>query len=227
MTKPAGRPPLLGMFRSRIMAALSSLFNLLVLNLAFLVVSLPLVTVPIAVNAAWTALDRWRAGGEDRVVREFLIAIRSSPLLPTTLLVGVPLAVTAVTVEEVHYFIGGDSLGARVCFGLGLAAFVVALTSLGYILLLVARRSPGHASEIWSLSIRLAVRNLVVTGPLFLVEIVVAALLALLDPPLLLIGLPVALFWLMRLTAQFGLRRAERSPTFEGTRTSGVRGQGG
>jgi hypothetical protein len=132
----------------------------------------------------------------------------------------------AVTVEEVHYFVRGDSLGDRVCFGLGLAAFVIALTSLGYILLLVARGAQGQASEIWSLGIRLAVRNLVVTGPLFLVEMVVAALLALLDPPLLLIGLPVALFWLMRLTAQFGLRRADRWPTLGGTRASGAGGQG-
>jgi hypothetical protein len=136
------------------------------------------------------------------------------------------LAVTALTVEEVHYFIRGDSLGARICFGLGLAAFVIALTSVGYILLFVARRFQGQAGEIWSLAIRLAVRNLFVTGPLFLVEIVVAALLALLDPPLLIIGLPVALFWMMRLTAQFGLRRAERGPTFRGTWTSGASGQG-
>jgi hypothetical protein len=226
MTKAAENPPLLGIFRSRVMAALSSLFNLLMLNLVFLVVCLPVVTVPIAVNGAWTALDRWRAGGEDRVAREFLIAIRSGPVLRTTLLVGVPLAVTALTVEEVHYFIRGDSLGARICFGLGLAAFVIALTSVGYILLFVARRFQGQAGEIWSLAIRLAVRNLFVTGPLFLVEIVVAALLALLDPPLLIIGLPVALFWMMRLTAQFGLRRAERGPTFRGTWTSGASGQG-
>ncbi len=165
MTKAAVNPPLLGIFRSRVMAALGSLFNLLVLNLVFLVVSLPLVTLPLAVNAAWTALDRWRAGGEDRVVREFLLALRSSPVPRTTLLVGVPLAVTALTVEEVHYFIRADGLGARICFGFGLAAFVVALTSLGYILLVVARRFPGDASEIWSLGIRLAVRNLFVTGP--------------------------------------------------------------
>jgi hypothetical protein len=226
VTKAAENPPLLGIFRSRVMAALSSLFNLLVLNLVFLVVSLPLVTVPIAVNGAWTALDRWRAGGEDRVVREFLIAIRSSPVLRTTLLVGVPLVVTALTVEEVHYFIRGDSLGARICFGFGLAAFVIALTSLGYILLLVARGFQGQPSEIWSLGIRLAVRNLFVTGPLFIVEIGVAALLALLNPSLLLIGLPVALFWMMRLTAQFGLRRAQRRPTFVGARSSGAGREG-
>ncbi len=208
MTKEPQRPPLLGIFRSRVMAALTTLLNLLLLNVVFLVACLPVVTVPLAVNAAWTALDRWRVDGEDRVVREFLVAIRSSPVLRTALLVGVPLVVTALTVEEVHYFVRGDSLGSRVCLGLGLAAFVIALTSLGYVLLLGARRCQGRASEIWSLGIRLGVRNLLVTGPLFAVEIVVAALLALLDPPLLLIGLPVALFWLMRLTAQFGLHRA-------------------
>jgi hypothetical protein len=49
---------------------------------------------------------------------------------------------------------------------------------------------------------------LLATGPLFVVEILGATLLALLDPPLLMIGLPLALLCLMRLTARFGLRRA-------------------
>jgi hypothetical protein len=59
-----------------------------------------------------------------------------------------------------------------------------------------------------SLSLRLAIRNLFITGPLFVVEIVGATLLALLDPPLLMIGLPLAVLSLMRLTARSGLRMA-------------------
>ena len=64
-----------GIFRSRIMVALGSLFNFLLLNLALLITSLPVVTLPLAVVATWTALDRWRCDGEDRVVREFLEGI--------------------------------------------------------------------------------------------------------------------------------------------------------
>ena len=55
------------------------------------------------------------------------------------------------------------------------------------------------------MSVRLAVRNLLATGPLFVVEVLGATLLALLDPPLLMIGLPLALLCVMRLTARFGL----------------------
>lgn len=193
------------------MAALAWIFNMLVLNLALLVASLPVVTMPVAAKAAWTALDRWRSGGEDRVVREFVTALRSGQPLRTTVLVGVPLAMAAVSVEEVHYFLRGSDLMARTCFGLGLAALVVTVTALGYVLLLVARSPWPSAGALWSLCIRLAVRNLFVTGPLFVIEIAGAAFLALADPALLLIGLPVALVYAMRATAQYGLHRAEKA----------------
>ena len=49
-----------------------------------------------------------------------------------------------------------------------------------------------------------------VTGPLFLAEIAVVTAATLIDPELLLLGLPLLLLALMRLTAQFGLRRAEQ-----------------
>ena len=48
------------------------------------------------------------------------------------------------------------------------------------------------------------------TGPLFVVEFATAALLLLLDPALALIGLPILLLQCLRLTAQLGLRKAER-----------------
>ena len=60
------------------------------------------------------------------------------------------------------------------------------------------------------MSARLAVRNLLVTGPLFLAEIALVTAATVIDPALLLLGLPLLLLQLMRLTAQFGLRRAER-----------------
>ena len=75
------------------MAALATLFNVLALNLVLLIaVAAGHHAAPAAVNAASVALDRWRGEGEDRVVREFLLALRSRPPLRTTLLVGVPLA---------------------------------------------------------------------------------------------------------------------------------------
>ncbi len=194
--------------RGRVMAALGSVFNFLALNLAVLIVSLPVVTVPLAFVAVTIALDRWRTDGEDRVVREFFAALRSLPPLPTTVLAGAPLVVAGIGAEEVHYFAHGGEPVDWVCLGFGSAALFLAVTALGYVLLLAARHPTVRASEIWSLSVRLAVRNLLATGPLFVVEVLGATLLALLDPSLLIIGLPLALLFLMRVTAQFGLRRS-------------------
>jgi hypothetical protein len=191
------------------MAALATLFNFLALNLALLIASLPVVTLPAAVNAATVALDRWRGEGEDRVVREFIITLRSRPLLPTTAAAGVPLAAVAIGVAEAYHFAHGTRLPDQVGLGFVGSALLITVTALGYVFLLAARNPAAPAADLWSLSARLAIRNLFVTGPLFLAEIAVVSVLAVIDPELLLLGLPLLLLQLMRLTAQFGLRRAE------------------
>ena len=88
------------------MTALTTMFNFLALNLVLLIASLPVVTLPAAINAATVALDRWRGEGEDSVVREFVTALRSRPPLRTTLLTGVPLAAVVTGLAEVHHFSG-------------------------------------------------------------------------------------------------------------------------
>jgi hypothetical protein len=191
------------------MAALATLFNFLALNLALLIASLPVVTLPAAVSAATVALDHWRGEGEDRVVREFITALRSRPFLRTTATAGVPLAAVAVGVAEIHHFARGASLPDRASLGLAASALLITLTALGYVFLLAARDPAAPAADLWSLSARLAIRNLLVTGPLFLAEIAVVTALAMADRELLLLGLPLLLLQLMRRTAQFGLRRAE------------------
>jgi hypothetical protein len=189
------------------MAALASAFNFAVLNLVLLVAALPVITLPAAISAASVALDRWRNEGEDRVIREFVTALRRTPLR-TTAAAGVPLAAAVLGVAEIRYFLRGGSLADRLGLGLGLGALVITLTALGYVFLLAARRPGLPPGELWSLSARLAVRNLLVTGPLFLAEIAAAAALTLIDPPLLLLGVPVLLLFVMQRTAQLGLRRA-------------------
>ncbi len=195
-----------------IMAALGSAFNVLALNLVLLLVSLPVVTVPLAINAATTALDRWRDEGEDSVVREFFTVLRSPRPGRTTAAVGIPIAAIGVGLAEARYFLHSyvqhGGLVSRAGLGLGLAALLITLTALGYVFLLAARHPRLPAAELWSLSARLAVRNLVVTGPLFLAEIAAASAAILIDPPLLIVGVPAALLLLMRLTARLGLRRA-------------------
>jgi hypothetical protein len=202
--------PVPGLFRGRIWEALGSGFNYLTLNLVFLIASLPIITLPIAINAATIALDRWRSDGEDRVVREFWTALRSGSFLRTTLLIGVPLAITAVGVEEARCFVRGDNLVDHVCFGFVLAGLLIMFTSLGYVFVLASRQPSLPPTALWSLCVHLSGQNLFVTGPLFLIEIIGATLLTLVDPALLLLGLPIALLHLMRLTAQVGLRSTER-----------------
>jgi hypothetical protein len=194
----------------RIMAALATGFNVLALNLALLIAALPIVTLPAAVSAATVALDRWRGEGEDSVIREFITALRSRPFRRTTVAAGVPLAAVAVGVAEVHHFARGASLPDRVGLGFVAVALLITLTALGYVFLLGARDPAAPAADLWSLSARLAIRNLLVTGPLFLAEIAAITIPAVIDPALLLLGLPLVLLQLMRLTAQFGLRRADR-----------------
>ena len=167
-----------------------------------------MITLPVAVNAASVALDRWRADGEDRVVREFW---RRAP---------VPAAAAdhGRARGAVRRRRAGPGRGPLLRprrhprgprgLGLGLAALLITLTALGYLFLLEARYPRLAPAELWSLCARLAVRNVLVTGPLFLAELLGAGLLTLIDTPLLLLGLPAGLLGLMRLTALLGLRRA-------------------
>ena len=96
--------PVLVSLKDRVIGALIACFDFLALNLVLLVTCLLVVTVPTALQAAMVALERWRASGEDRVVREFLAALRSRPPLRTTVTVGTPLAVAMIAAEEVHFF---------------------------------------------------------------------------------------------------------------------------
>ena len=203
--------PVLSFLKGSVVGALIACFDFLALNLVLLVACLPVVTAPMALQAAMVALERWRVSGEDRVVQEFLVALRSRPPLRTTLTVGTPLAVAAIAAEEVHFFSRGGTPGDWVSLGFGVAALLVALASIGYVLLLGARRPLMAPSDLWNMSVGLAVRNLPTTGPLFVAEFVATALLLLLDPALALIGVPILLLQSLRLTAQLGVRRVERS----------------
>jgi hypothetical protein len=199
------RPP--GLSGTPIMAALATIFNFLALNVVLPIASLPVITLPVAVNAATVALHRWRDEGEDAVVAEFIGALRSRPPLRTTVLVGVPLAAAAVGVAEVHHFIRSGSVTDRFYLGLGCGALLITLMALGYVFLLTAGEPDWSPADLWTACAGLAIRNSLITGPLFLIEIAGATALALIDPALLLLGVPLLLLQLMRLTAQFGLRR--------------------
>ena len=141
-------------------------------------------------------------------------------------MVGVPLAAAALGVIEVRHFAAGAGAAARLALGFGTVALLVTTSALGYVFLLAARGQAeleglettggvtgpavSAAAEFWTGCVRLGMTNVLVTGPLFLIEIGGAAVLAWIDPPLLLLGLPLLALQLMRVTANFGLRRAGR-----------------
>jgi hypothetical protein len=204
-----------GILGTRIMAGLTTLFNFIALNLALLIAALPIITLPAAASAATVALDRWRRDGEDRVVREFIAALRQL-IRRTTVQVGVPFAAVVLGLVEVDHFAHDRAPAGHIGLGLGLGALLITLSAIGYVLLLAARggtrtdASARPAGELWSLCASLAVRNILVTGPLFLAEIAAATALIVTVPALSLFGVPLLLLQLMRLTAQHGLRRARQ-----------------
>jgi hypothetical protein len=193
---------------TRIAAALGTLFNVLALNLVLLIAAVPVVTIPAALGAGSIALDRWRGEGEDRVVREFIDALRSGRAARDTAVIGAPLAAIILGLAEAHHFARGTSIADRAGLGFVLGALLITLSGFGYVLHFSASDPGMSPADLWSLSARLAVRNLLITGPLSVVEIAAAAALGVIDPGLLLLGLPLVLLHTMKLTARLGLRRA-------------------
>jgi hypothetical protein len=197
------------------MAWLTTLCNVLLLNLALIVASLPLITAPTAVSAASATLDRWRRQGEDQVVRQFLIEFRSRWSMRTTLSTGVPMAAAVLGLAEIRHFAQQTTLSGRAGLTLGGGALLVTLTALGYLFQLTADRPGLSPVDLWSLSARLAVRNLLVAGPLSAAPIAGVVILAGRDPAVLLLGLPVFLLHALKLIALRGLRRADMAAAIQ------------
>jgi hypothetical protein len=202
-----------GIFGTRVFAWLTTLFNALALNLAMVVASLPLITAPAAISAASAVLDQWRREGQDQVVRQFIAEFRARCSVRVTLGTGVPLAAVVLGLAEIRYFAREATLAGRVGLGLGAAALLITLAALGYLFQLTADQPGLPPVELWSQSARLAVRNLLVAGPLSAAPIAGLVVLAVRDPFVLLLGLPVFLLHALKLIARTGLRRPAESAT--------------
>ena len=202
-------------FGTRLMALLTAVFNVLALNLALVLASLPLITAPVAVSAASAALDLWARDGEDRVVRQFVLEFRVRWSARTMLSVGAPMAAVLAGLAEVRYFLpqcfraqsgpsglGGLSLGGLCLCG---GALFVTLAALGYVFQLSSDSPELPPLDLWSRSARLAARNLVTAGPLSAVPAAGLVILAARDPAVLLLGLPVFLLHALKLIARPGL----------------------
>jgi hypothetical protein len=191
---------------TRLAAVLTALFNALALNLVMIVASLPLITAPTSVSAASAVLDRWARDGEDRVIRQFLLELRDRWSARTTLGVGAPLLAVVLGVIEVRHFAPEAAPAGRAGLCLAGAALFVTLASLGYLFQLSADDPGLKPVDLWSASARLAVRNVLVAGPLSAVPAAGVALLTARSPAVLLLGLPLFLLHALKRTARRGLR---------------------
>ena len=200
-----------GIWSTRLMAGLTTVFNVLALNLVMLVAALPLITAPTAVCAASAALDQWRRDGEDRVVRQFIVEFRNRWSVRTTLAAGVPVLAAVLGLAELRHFAREATFTGRAGLALGGAALLITLAALGYVFQLATDEPDLPPVDLWSTSARLAVRNLLVAGPLSAAPIVGVAILAARDPAVLLLGLPLFLLHALKLVARPGLRRSSRA----------------
>ena len=193
---------------TRLMAALTTLFNALALNLALIVASLPLISAPAAVSAASATLDAWARDGEDRVVRQFAAEFRARWSARVALGVGGPLGAVVLGAAEVRHFAREATPTGRAGLCLAGGALLITLAALGYVFQLSAGEPGLRPVDLWSRAARLALRNLPVAGVLSAVPAAGLTLLAARDPALLLLGLPLFLLHALKLLARPGLRRA-------------------
>jgi hypothetical protein len=198
------------LFGTRLTGALGALFNVLALNLVLVVASLPLVTAPVAAAAGCAALGEWSRAGEDRVVRQFLIEFRRLWSARTIAAAGAPMLAAAVGLAEIRYFAARPALAGVAGLCLGGGALVVTVGALGYVLRLLADE-PGPRPpllDLWSLSARLAAKNLLTVAIPATVPAAGMTVLAARDPAVLLLGLPAFQLYALRRMAGPGLRRA-------------------
>jgi hypothetical protein len=198
-------PMISGLFATRVFAWLTTLFNALALNLAMIVASLPLITAPAAISAASAVLDQWR-DGQDQVVRQFIAEFRARWSVRVTLGAGIPLAAVVLGAAEVRYFAREATLAGRAGLALGAAALLITLAALGYVFQLAAAQPGLSPVDLWSRSARLALRNLLIAGPLSAAPIAGLVVLTVRDPFVLLLGLPIFLLHALKLIARTTIR---------------------
>ena len=208
------------MFGTRLMAALTTLFNALALNLAMIAASLPLVSAPAAISAASATLDAWTRDGQDQVVRQFIAEFRARWSARVALGLGGPLGALVLGAAEVRHFARAATPAGRAGLCLAGGALLVTVAALGYLFQLSADEPGLRPADLWSRAARLALRNLPVAGGLSAVPVAGLTLLAARDPAVLLFGLPLFLLHALKLLARPGLRRAAVSASTVPANTS-------
>lgn len=200
------RPPL----AVGVMHALSTVFNLFALNVVLVLTALPLLSLPLALQSAAVVIDRWRTDGEDRMVSGFLRELRAQPKGRRTVILGVPLVCVLLAAIEIRFSAHAGGAAGAVCAGLGAAGLVLTLAGLGYLLMLGVRHPGLTPTNAWYAAIVLVMTNLLGASALLVVSFVAIGLIEYRDPQLSVIGLPLALVVLVRVSAGRGMRHTEQ-----------------
>jgi hypothetical protein len=186
-------------------AALAVVFNVMALNVLLVVASLPVVTIPAGFSAAFETVYRWRALGEDRVLRSFWLSLRSRPLTKT-LAAGPAMVVAMLGGAEIIYFMRYSGFIALVCVFIGIVTSAIAVSFVAYLCLFLATSVAGYR-ELWRAAFIATCRTAALTTPVFALTTLVAVVAVLAAPALAVVGVPVLLLWAWQRVATWGAHR--------------------
>jgi hypothetical protein len=186
-------------------AALAAVFNVLALNVALVVASLAVVTIPLAVGAAFEAVYRWRTLDDDQVLRNFGLALRRRPV-KKSLVIGPALLVAILGGAESAYFTHYSGFIALVCVLIGITTAAVAVSVTAYLCLFLAT-SDASGQELWRAACVAAGRTVALTTPVLALATAAAVVTGLAVPALAVVAVPVLLLWSWQRTAAWGARR--------------------
>ena len=117
---------------------LSRIFDLLILNILWLVCCIPVVTVGASTVALYTMTLNWIAGGDKPVVKGFFTAFRQNfkQGIAVTLILAV---VAAVLVTDFHLLGREGSTGGSLLYGFCLVLLILAVALFSYVFPLLAK----------------------------------------------------------------------------------------
>jgi hypothetical protein len=186
-------------------AALAAVFNVLALNVILVVASLAVVTVPLAISAAFEAVYRWRTLGEDQVLGNFMLALRRRPIAKS-LLVGPAILAAVLGGTESAYFTHYSGFIALVCVFIGITTSAIAVSVVAYLCLFLTTSDAGYR-KLWRAAFIATGRTVVLTTPVFALTTCCAVVAGLAAPALAVVAVPVLLLWAWQRAATWGAHR--------------------
>jgi hypothetical protein len=188
-------------------AALAAVFNVLVLNVILVITSLAVVTIPLAVSAAFEAVYRWRTLDDDQVLRNFALALRRRPVAKS-LVTGPAVLVAILGGAESVYFTRYSGFIALACVLIGITTSAIAVSVAAYLCLFLATADAGRR-ELWRAAFIATGRTVTTTTPVFALATACAVVAGLAAPALAVVAVPVLALWAWQRIAVWGAHRLD------------------